>query len=145
MKFTKESGVIMDERIEPEERREEDLNREEFRQKESPWRHTGSLTGALILIVVGIVFLLDNAWGIKVGNWWALIILIPAFAAFARAWSVYRAKSRFTYEASSSLTGGLILALVAFIFLFSLDWGKVWPAFLIVLGLGALLGAMLRR
>ncbi|MDI6868966.1 MAG: hypothetical protein QMD88_05245 [Coprothermobacterota bacterium] len=36
MKFTKESGVIMDERIEPEERREEDLNREEFRERKAP-------------------------------------------------------------------------------------------------------------
>ena len=130
---------------------------EEFQPKESPerstapeergrpWRTTGSLTGALILIVVGIVFLLDNAWGIKVGNWWAFIILIPAFAAFARSWSIYKVRGRFTYEASSSLTGGMILALVAFIFLFSLDWGRVWPAFLVVIGLGALLSAALRK
>ncbi|MGB9553880.1 MAG: LiaF transmembrane domain-containing protein [bacterium] len=118
---------------------------ESEKSKENPWRHAGSLTGALILIAVGIVLLLENAWGIKVVNWWSLIILIPALMAIVRSWSIFRGKGRLTYEASSSLTGGLILALVACIFLFSLDWAKVWPAFLIVLGFGALLGAILRR
>lgn len=113
--------------------------------KKDSLKHTGSLTGAFILIVIGIIFLLDNAWGIKVGNWWALLILIPAIAAFSRAWSLYKNKGRFNPEAASSLTGGLILSLVAFIFLFSLDWGKVWPAFLVVIGLGALIGALSRR
>lgn len=113
--------------------------------KKDSLRNTGSLTGAFILIVIGIIFLLDNAWGIKVGNWWALLILIPAIAAFSRAWSLYKNKGGLNPEATSSLTGGLILSLVAFIFLFSLDWGKVWPAFLVVIGLGALIGALSRR
>ncbi|MCR4427998.1 MAG: hypothetical protein NUV68_01455 [Caldiserica bacterium] len=113
--------------------------------KRDSLKHTGSLTGAFILIVIGIIFLLDNAWGIKVGNWWALLILIPAIAAFSRAWSSYRQRKVFNPEAASSLTGGLILSLVAFIFLFNLDWGKVWPAFLVVIGLGALIGALSRH
>jgi len=71
---------------------------ESGKSKEGAWRHTGSLTGALILIVVGIVFLLDNGWGIKVGNWWAFIILIPALAAFIQTWKVFRGRGRFTYR-----------------------------------------------
>lgn len=118
---------------------------ESKKTKENPWRHAGSLTGGLILIAVGIVFLLENAWGIKVVNWWSLIILIPALMAIVRAWSIFRKEGRLTHEASSSLTGGLILVLLACIFLFSLDWAKVWPAFLIVLGFGALLGAISRK
>ncbi|MCR4429291.1 MAG: hypothetical protein NUV68_08180, partial [Caldiserica bacterium] len=85
--------------------------------KKDSLKHTGSLTGAFILIVIGVIFLLDNAWGIKVGNWWALLIFIPAIAAFSRAWSSFRHRGAFNPEAASSLTGGLILSLVAFIFL----------------------------
>jgi hypothetical protein len=42
-----------------------------------------------------------------------------------------------------TLTGGLMLLLVTIIFLFNLDWGKVWPLFLIIIGLGALLTGLI--
>jgi hypothetical protein len=98
----------------------------------------------VVLIVIGIIFLLQNIRGFPIGNWWALFILIPAIGSLITAWRVYRANGRLTAAVRGPLVGGFILLLVACAFLFNLDWGKVWPFFLIIAGIGALLGALLR-
>ncbi|NLE74153.1 MAG: hypothetical protein GX604_05965 [Actinobacteria bacterium] len=36
--------------------------------------------------------------------------------------------------------GGLILSFVALMLLFDWDWGLLWPVFLVLVGLGMLLG-----
>jgi len=95
--------------------------------------------GGVVLILIGIVFLARNLTGFELGNWWALFILIPAFGSLAQAWRLYQSSGgRLTPAARGPLTGGLILLLVAAIFLFDVDWGQVWPVFLIVIGVGAL-------
>lgn len=94
----------------------------------------------VVLIAVGIIFLFSNVTNFYIQNWWALFILIPAFINFGRAWQVYQAEGRFTKSARGSLTGGIILSLIAAAFLFTLDWGLVWPMFLIIGGIAALLG-----
>lgn len=98
----------------------------------------------LILIALGVIFLLQNLRGLVFDNWWALFILIPAVASLARAWQVYRAAGRWTSAARSALVGGLLLAAVAAIFLFGLNWGIAWPVFLIIAGIGALANAVLQ-
>ncbi len=92
----------------------------------------------VILITVGVLFLFTNLTGFHLNNWWALFILIPAVKNFGSAWSSYQRHGRLTHSARGSLTGGLILSLVASAFLFSLDWGLVWPFFLIIGGISAL-------
>lgn len=102
----------------------------------------GWLPGA-ILIVVGLIFLARNFAGFTLHNWWALFILIPAIGSLASAWRLYQtAGRRMTAAVRGPLIGGLILLLVTAIFLFNLDWGKVWPAFIIVVGIGVLLSAL---
>jgi len=94
----------------------------------------------LVLIGLGVVFLLNQFTGFQLDNWWALFILIPAFGAFGNALRTRQTNGRLGSEGRGSLIGGLILTFVASIFLFELDWGQVWPVFLILAGLGVLLG-----
>ena len=97
----------------------------------------------LVLIGIGVIFLLNNFTNFELDNWWALFILIPAFGALGNFWRVWRGEGRMTGDARGSLIGGLIMLFVAAVFLFSLNWGAVWPVFLIIAGLGALLSGLL--
>jgi hypothetical protein len=113
-------------------------------------RHGGNSSTwiwAFVLIAVGVVFLLQNTGTIAFGhwNWWALFILIPAVGSFASAFSMYRAEGKVSSAARGSLIGGFVLLAVAVMFLFDLDWGKWWPIFLIIGGLGALAGSFWRN
>jgi hypothetical protein len=96
--------------------------------------------GGVVLILLGCVFFLQNA-GVRIlnDNWWALFILIPSGGLLIGAWNMYRAHGRFTRAVAGMVTGALAPLAVALIFLFNLDWGTVWPVFLIVAGAGALL------
>jgi hypothetical protein len=97
----------------------------------------------LALIAIGGVFLAEQLIGLQSVNWWALILLIPAFGAFDSAASHYRQRGT---ALSGSVTGsfitGLSLLAVTAIFLFGLNWSTVWPIFIILAGIGALLGAL---
>ena len=104
-------------------------------------RHSnrGNVTGGLVLITIGVIFLLSQITGFHINNWWALFILIPAFHNMNEAWQSYRANGRLTKHARHSLMGGLLIGMVAVFFLFSLSWNLFWPLVLIMLGIGALL------
>ena len=97
----------------------------------------------LVLIAVGALFLLSNFTGFRLNNWWALFILIPAFASLGNFWRAYRSAGRLGNDARGSLIGAMILFFVAAVFLFGWSWGAVWPFFLIIAGLGALLSGLL--
>lgn len=115
---------------------------DESYQPDSSDRQTsrGNLVGGVVLVAIGLIFLFANLTDFYLNNWWALFILIPAVANFAKAYESYRDHGRFTKQARGSLTGGLILTLIASAFLFSLDWGLIWPVFLIIGGAAVLLG-----
>ena len=102
----------------------------------------GQLWFAVTLIGVGAIFLLRNYAGLEIGNWWALFILIPALGAFAAAWSAWRAGMH-PAAVSGPLVGGLFLTTVAAIFLLDLQWSRIWPVFLILGGIGALLPSLI--
>ena len=94
----------------------------------------------VVLIGLGLLFLANNVFGVElVHNWWALFILIPAAANLNRAWERYRRDGRWSAAARGSLTGGLLIATVAFIFLLDLNWAIFWPVLLIILGFSILL------
>ena len=99
----------------------------------------------MILIGLGLIFLISNITGFYFNNWWALFILIPGIASFGNAWNAYREDGRWSKRARGGLVGGTIISLVAIIFLFNLDWGQIWPAFLIVIGFNLLLGGWVDR
>jgi LiaF transmembrane domain len=121
---------------------------------ETPSRHqgrsfmTGSWVGGAVLIALGIIFLLQNA-GVDIPflrNWWAIFILFPAVSSLSQAWRVYQSNGqRFTSHVSGPVVGGLAMVLVAATFLFGLSWSLIWPVFLILAGLGALVGGLASR
>jgi uncharacterized membrane protein len=118
-------------------------SQESMEEPKQRLRRSSNWVGGVVLIFVGLVFLLQNVTSLSLGNWWAIFILIPAVASLGQAWRLYREQGRISSAVRGPLTGGLILVLVAVIFLFNLDWGKVWPLFLIIIGLGALLSGLL--
>ena len=104
---------------------------------------TSWIVGA-ILIALGVVFFLENAGYLALtGNWWALFIYVGAFASFANAWRSYRANGEFGATATGSLVWGLVLTVVASIFLFNLLWDQWWPAILVAIGVGIVVGSLL--
>jgi drug/metabolite transporter (DMT)-like permease len=100
--------------------------------------------GGAVLIFIGVIFLVKDIPFLHLDNWWALFILIPAFTSLASAWTTYRRQQRITSAVRGPLIGGIILICVALIFLFNLDFGRYWPVFLIVAGLGTLIGALIK-
>jgi hypothetical protein len=109
-------------------------------------RHAGrsySWIGGAILILIGVVFLLENMGIPFFANWWALFVFIPAFWAYASAWDSYLDHSRLTRRGISSLTCAILLSAVAFAFLLNLNIGLFWPILLIVGGLVILGTALL--
>lgn len=105
--------------------------------------HAPAWVVGIILIIIGVAFLFQNISGLWLGNWWALFILIPAIGSLATAWRIYETHGHMTAAARGPLVGGIVLLMVTAIFLFNLDWGRVWPVFLIIAGGSALAAAFL--
>ena len=109
-------------------------------------RYTGGgawLIGAA-LIILGAIFMLQNVGAMRIQNWWALFILLPAMGSFATAYGAYRNNGgRLNALARGSLIGGLVFTAIAAFFLLNLDWVKLWPLLLILVGIGALASALL--
>jgi hypothetical protein len=125
----------------PDWREERRLRREERRAARGSG---GAWVGGAILILVGIVLMLNNLGTLALENWWALFILIPAVGAFGNAWRAYQAAGgHLNAQARGSLIGGLVLTMVAAVFLFNLNWGIAGPVLLILGGVGLLLNAFL--
>ena len=130
------------------------MSRDEWRERrhadrEARWherserwhRHSGRspLVWGVILILLGIVFFLQNS-GIQIAlNWWAVFILIPAFWSFVGAWDSYREQGRLTRRAAGAAVGGTLLTVLALVFLFNLGFSTLWPVLLIVGGLALIL------
>ena len=100
--------------------------------------HMGGLWGGVVLIIIGVVFLLQTMGLLSLGfNWWALFILIPGLGLLGRAYQA----SQEAGDVRGPLVGGLIVTMIAVIFLFNLNFGVMWPMFLIIAGLGILVAA----
>lgn len=108
--------------------------REERRRARASRRGGGWIAG-VVLILLGLVFLLQNIGGFSFENWWAIFILIPALGSFASAWNSYQSSGGFTGAVRGSLVGGFFLTTIALIFLFNISFGLYWPVLLILGGL----------
>ncbi len=97
------------------------------RRDEWPWQWVGGIT----FIAIGLALLLRNLGLVEIGNWWALFFLIPAAGSFATAWQL----RSYSYAAMGPFFGGLAFLALGAIFLFELPFGRVWPVFLVLLGL----------
>jgi hypothetical protein len=102
---------------------------------------TSTLIFGGVLILIGLIFLVQNLTDFRLGNWnwWALFILIPAIGSLSNVWRIYQTNGRVTAAARGSLVFGLAMLLVATILMFNLSWSVMWPFFLIVFGIGALI------
>jgi hypothetical protein len=122
-------------------------DRYETRQERREMRRAGRNPWIIgvILIILGVVFLLQNVASLTlINNWWAVFILIPAVGAFGNAWRTYQgAGGHLTAQTRSSLIGGLILTLVAAVFLFNLNWAILGPVLIILVGIGLFINAAL--
>ena len=112
-------------------------NRSRSKPDSRPW------IGGVILIILGVIFLLQNVRGFYLNNWWALFILIPAFGSFADAWTNYRQAGRLTRRGRGALISGGVFLLLTATFLFNWNWGLVLPVLLIVWGVTLLLNSLL--
>lgn len=125
----------------------EPLSRREARRQRRAESRGGWVIG-VILIVLGGLFLMQNTgtFRIPISNWWALFILIPAFAAFERAWQMYRdAGNQMTSQMSGSLLTGIVLTLLTLGFLLNIGWTYFGPILIILVGLGILFSGMFGR
>ena len=100
---------------------------------------SGRLIAGLIIIVIGALFLLDSvSEAINIGQWWPMIIVLVG------VWRLIAHKFR-------SLFGPLLLIAIGVILqfwqldVFDLDFGTLWPAILIVVGIAILAGGFRRR
>lgn len=102
-----------------------------------------SAGAAFALIVTGAVFLLRNLDILpRGGSWWAWLLLVPLGFLGARILELReRSGGGFPLEARGTLAGFLAIALVMAVFLLDLNWGEVWPVFIILVGVSFLLGS----
>ncbi len=120
--------------------------REQRRAERRAWRGDNAWVVGAILILLGIILMAQNFGALTLHNWWALFIMIPAIGSFAAAWNIFtRSGGQFTSGVIGPLIGGLILTGITATFLFDLNWGLVGPIILILLGVGALFGALFWR
>jgi hypothetical protein len=119
--------------------------RQQWREQRRAWRRSGegAWIGGAVLILLGVIFLLQNLNGFRLDNWWALFILIPAVVSLTTAWNLYHQTGQLTRSGRSALLGGLVLLLITAVFLFNLNWNLFLPLLLILLGLGMLLNSLL--
>jgi len=134
-----EENVKKDEAEEIEENEEWDAGWDEIKSTKEIWSFEGTQSWAwgASLILIGVLFLLDN-FGItnmRTYNWWAVFILAPGLSMLSRAYSLYSENEMFTSGSRKNGIFGLVLVLVALSFLFGIGFGFIWPILLISVGI----------
>lgn len=116
-------------------------------RREQRWQRRGSRRHGwiwgIILVLLGVALLLENLGFRTLENWWALFILIPAFWTYVGAWDIYQDNGRLTRRAAGALTVGILLTLLAFVFLLNVAVGVYWPVLLIAGGLALLMTGLI--
>jgi hypothetical protein len=102
-------------------------------------RQAGGLgwIGGLVLIAIGVLYLLHD-YGVlpTLTNWWVLFLLLPGIGTLSAAIGAYRRNGgQWTMEVTGPFIGGLLFLGMTAVFLFDLDYGWLWPLFLIAAGL----------
>jgi len=99
-------------------------------------------TGAIVLIVLGALFLLNTALQFDLDRVWPLFLIALGFWMFARQWGLIPSRLRGCQCdrcKARGMVGPAMLMTVGVLWLLSdiggLDWGHSWPIILIVLGL----------
>lgn len=104
--------------------------------------HTSGWIGGAILILLGFVFLMQNMGILFPENWWALLLLIPAYSAYTSAWNCYQESVQNARGIASALIIGIFLSILTLVFLFNLAVSFFWPVLLMAGGLVLLMKAL---
>jgi hypothetical protein len=125
--------------LDPQQTRSSTIMNEMPPSQPSSSNHAGSIIGGIFLIGLGVIFFLQNMGWFYIGNWWALFILLGTAGAWGNALHTYHKNGqRITQPVIGNFIGGLFPLAIAMIFLFNLDWGMMWPVFLIIAGVAVL-------
>ncbi len=120
-------------------------------EHEIPRARTNSSTlwVGLAILVFGAVMLIRNLGidmdGLGLGflrldNWWALFMFLPAASILKNAYDAYQADGRqLTRSTRTQFTTGIVIVIFAVMFLFNLSVGTLWPVVVIAIGLLMLL------
>jgi hypothetical protein len=121
----------------------EQRDREREERREHGWG--GPWIGGVILIVLGVVFLLQNfGWQLP-KNWWAAFILIPAAGSLMAARRNYEANGgRLTGGVIGPGVAGIVFVVMAVALFLGVEWGAFWPIILILVGGGIMARTMWR-
>jgi hypothetical protein len=103
----------------------------------------GPWIGGVILIVLGVIFLLQNfGWQLP-KNWWAAFILIPAAGSLMAARRNYEANGgQWTGAVVGPGIAGIVFVVMAVALFMGLEWGLFWPIILILIGGGIMARTM---
>ena len=101
-----------------------------------------ALFGLSALAVFVLIQIFD--W-LKISNWWAMVLTLPAVAAFVDAHKAFNMSHKeFTSQVCGAVLGGLLLIGVTIALLLNLDWHLFLPL-VVLLGGAALLLTVLPR
>jgi len=96
--------------------------------------------GGLVLVALGALLFTLNVVEVSLENWWALFILMPALALIGWGRRIGRGvNGRLPFLARLTYATGLIILVVAVMFLVNFDWSVWWPMMLITPGLAMLM------
>lgn len=98
----------------------------------------------ILLILLAILLVLKNL-GVDIpDNWWALLILLPAFSCFANAWRASRAaEGHFNRRARGNLLCGVGFLFITVMFLFNLEWTFIGPILVGLVGLALIVNTLI--
>ncbi len=108
---------------------------EEKKHKHDP---LSSMTGGLILILLGVLFLLVTMDHISWGSWWQYFLMGLGVILILEA-IIRSASPSYRRDISGKLIGGFILIFIGGAFI--IGWSNWWPLILIAVGVGILLSS----
>ncbi len=93
------------------------------------------LMGGSVVIIMGLAFLAAINFGFSVGQVWPIVFFVPIGAM---TYKTVRSIRRGEGVEMSSVIGVLTMVLIASVWFFNLNWGNIWPIFMIFGGMYAL-------
>jgi hypothetical protein len=117
------------------ESQENERSSEEKKDKHDPF---SGMTGGLILILLGVLFLLVTMDYISWGGWWQYFLMGLGVILILEA-IIRSASPSYRKDVSGKLIGGVVLIFIGGSFI--IGWSNWWPLILIALGVGILLSS----
>ena len=119
---------------------------ESHETKQEDKKQSSNLWLGLIFVFGGIALIINQLnWLPFELNWWALFIMLPAAGMLNGAYNRFRANDNlFTTDVGITALIGLFMVGLSFSLLvgtsWNLNWSLLWPAVIIIIGLGMIFG-----